>query len=71
MTSRWSAVCVISLIRCDESNTVFPSPARALHLSESTVKAHFGRILMKLALPHRVQAVILAYELGIVRPTGR
>ena len=45
--------------------------ARALHLSESTVKAHFGRILMKLDLPHRVQAVILAYELGIVRPTGQ
>lgn len=42
--------------------------ARALHLSESTVKAHFGRILVKLDLPHRVQAVILAYELGVVRP---
>ncbi|WP_091229466.1 response regulator transcription factor [Microbacterium sp. 3J1] len=40
--------------------------AAALHLSESTVKAHFGRILVKLDLPNRVQAVILAYELGIV-----
>lgn len=41
--------------------------AETLHLSESTVKAHFGRILVKLDLPNRVQAVILAYELGIVR----
>ncbi|MEV8134510.1 response regulator transcription factor [Microbacterium aurantiacum] len=40
--------------------------ARDLHLSESTVKAHFGRILTKLDLPSRVQAVILAYELGVV-----
>ena len=45
--------------------------AKAMHLSESTVKAHFGRILVKLDLPHRVQAVILAYELGVVRPTGQ
>lgn len=40
--------------------------AQSLHLSESTVKAHFGRILDKLALSSRVQAVILAYELGVV-----
>lgn len=40
--------------------------ARALHLSESTVKAHFGRILVKLELANRVQAVIRAYELGVV-----
>ncbi|WP_202980484.1 response regulator transcription factor [Microbacterium caowuchunii] len=40
--------------------------AQTLHLSESTVKAHFGRILAKLQLPNRVQAVIKAYELGVV-----
>jgi DNA-binding NarL/FixJ family response regulator len=40
--------------------------AQTLHLSESTVKAHFGRILAKLHLPNRVQAVIKAYELGVV-----
>ncbi len=40
--------------------------AQSIHLSESTVKAHFGRILDKLALSSRVQAVILAYELGVV-----
>lgn len=43
--------------------------AQALHLSESTVKAHFGRILAKLDLNNRVQAVIRAYELGVVGVT--
>src|SRR5690606_40599939 len=37
-----------------------------LHLSESTVKAHVGRVLFKLHLRNRVEAVIRAYELGIV-----
>lgn len=44
--------------------------AQALHLSESTVKAHFGRILVKLDLAGRVQAVIRAYELGVVGAGG-
>ncbi|WP_257516250.1 response regulator [Microbacterium sp. zg.Y909] len=45
--------------------------AEALHLSESTVKAHVGRILAKLQLPNRVQAVIKAYEAGVVSVGGR
>ncbi|MGK0721183.1 response regulator [Leucobacter sp. W1478] len=40
--------------------------AGALFVSESTVKAHFGRILSKLQLASRVQAVVLAYEIGVV-----
>ena len=40
--------------------------AEALHVTESTVKAHFGRILVKLDVSTRVQAVIRAYELGVV-----
>jgi DNA-binding NarL/FixJ family response regulator len=42
--------------------------AAAMFLGEATVKTHVGRILAKLGVRDRVQAVVAAYESGLVRP---
>jgi len=42
--------------------------AKELFVSETTVKTHVARVLMKCNLRDRVQAVVLAYESGLIRP---
>jgi DNA-binding NarL/FixJ family response regulator len=58
---------VFALIAAGRSNREI---AAGLHLSEGTVKVHVGRILAKLDLRDRVQAVVLAYESGLITPGG-
>ena len=58
---------ILELVAHGLSNTEI---AERLYVGPATVKTHVGNILMKLHFRDRVQAVVYAYEHGIVRPAG-
>jgi DNA-binding NarL/FixJ family response regulator len=58
-------VDVIRLMAKGQSNNEI---AASLYLGEATIKTHVGRILAKLGARDRVQAVVAAYESGLVTP---
>jgi DNA-binding NarL/FixJ family response regulator len=55
-------------IACGRSNAEI---AQLLYVTDETIKTHASRIFMKLGVRDRMQAVILAYEHGIVEPAAR
>jgi DNA-binding NarL/FixJ family response regulator len=56
---------VLRLLARGQSNAEISA---TLFVSENTVKTHVARIMMKLGVRDRLQAVVVAYEAGVVRP---
>ncbi len=59
---------VLVAVATGESNAEL---AHRLYISEETVRTHVKRVLHKLALRDRAQAIVFAYESGLVTPGGR
>ena len=57
---------ILELLARGQSNDEI---AQQLYLSRATVKTHVGKVFMKLDLRDRAQAVVFAYESGLVRPS--
>ncbi|MBU5423020.1 response regulator transcription factor [Cellulomonas hominis] len=60
----------LEVLRCVGEGRSNSEIAEQLYVSEATVKTHLARILPKLGARDRVQAVVLAYETGLVRVGG-
>jgi DNA-binding NarL/FixJ family response regulator len=58
---------VLELIGRGRSNTEI---ARQLFVTEATVKTHVAHVFAKLAVRDRAQAVVVAYETGLIQPGG-
>jgi DNA-binding NarL/FixJ family response regulator len=59
---------ILTLVGTGLSN---PQIAAELFISENTVKTHVARVFDKLGVHERVQAVIIAYDTGLVTPQSR
>ena len=55
----------------EHTSTLVPPASSGVGIEDSTIRTHVKRILMKLDLRDRVQAVIFAYETGVTRPGAR
>jgi regulatory LuxR family protein len=63
---RWRCSATsVSVARCDRAAQVIGAD---LFLEETTIKTHVSSVLAKLGVSSRVQAVIAAYETGLVNP---
>jgi DNA-binding NarL/FixJ family response regulator len=58
---------VLRLVATGASNAQI---AERLYIGQATVKTHLANVLMKLDIPDRIQAVIIAYETGLIRPSA-